>query len=155
MRWLILSHILRKSKKELDSTTHVFKRTTFWLSTFSWKIKKTSTTLNHITNYKHHKNRLRVLINVRFFKNCISEMSNFGKVILFSPLEFQYRNRFQLMLVAFFAHKLWVIKYYSYAWLALWNRRQREALTHGSTKPNPMWLKKFNKLMIATKANAK
>ena len=40
MRWLILSHILRKSKTELDSTTHVFKRTTFWLSTFSWKIKK-------------------------------------------------------------------------------------------------------------------
>ena len=87
MRWLILSHILQKSKTEIDSTFHIFKRTTFWLSTFSWKIQKTSTTLNHITSYIHHKNRLRELIDVKFFKNCISEMSNFGKVILFSPMD--------------------------------------------------------------------
>ena len=58
------------SRQNLTRPPHVFKQTTFWLSTFLWKIQNTSTSLSRITSYICHDNRHWGL---RFFRNCISE----------------------------------------------------------------------------------
>ena len=83
---LILSQIFWWLWPKFYWINHVVRKMTFRFSISTWKIQKTSKTLNDTISSIHHSNSFLETNNMKFIRNWNSKISNFGELFSFSPL---------------------------------------------------------------------